>query len=81
MRVDLCSSTVVGVALADDIVVVLAGTSQVLAPTDVGRPSFPYSVPCSSCRLDIVPSGSSVAPRSWRLLLVVWILQRLLLFL
>ena len=64
LRVDLCSSTIVGVALADDIVAVLVGTSQVLAPTDVGHPSFPYSVPCSSCRLDIVPSGSSVAPGS-----------------
>ena len=56
LRVGLCCLTVVDVALTDAI-------GRVLVPTDVGRPSFPYSMPCSPHRFSIVPAGSSDALR------------------
>ena len=59
-KVDLCGLTVVGIALA----IVLASTSWVLMPTDVGRPSFPYNGACSPHRLGTVPSGSDVVLES-----------------
>ena len=61
LRINLCGLIAIDVALADVVAVVFAGASWVLAPADVGRPSFPCSRPCSSRRLGIVPSGSSVA--------------------
>ena len=69
--VDFYGSTIVGIAFADVVATVLIGAGRVIMPVHVGHPSFPYSRSCSLCRLGIVPSGSGVAPKSWRLLLVV----------
>ena len=60
-RVNLCGSTTVNVALIDVVAVVLASVGRVLGPVDVSHPSFPYSGPCFSRGLGIVPSGSDVA--------------------
>ena len=81
LMVDFYSLTSIGVAFADAVAAILAGVGRVLALTDVGRLSFSYSGPCSSRRLGIVPSSSSVFLESLSLYLVVWILQQLLLFL
>ena len=73
-KVDLYGLTDFSVALADVVAAIHVGVGLVFAPDDVGRPSSPYSWPCYPHMLGIMPSGSGVAPRSWRLLLVVWIL-------
>ena len=72
-KVDLYGPTIVGVALVDVVAAILVGAGWVLTSADVGRPSSPYSGSCSLRRPGIVPSGSGVVPRSWRLLLAVWI--------
>ena len=76
-KVGLFGLTAASIALTNVVTVVLVSVGWVLVPVDVGCQSFPYSGPCSLRRPSIMPSCSSVAPRSWRLLLVMCILRRL----
>ena len=63
-RVTFYGPTTVSDVLAGVITAILIGVDRVLAPYDVGRPSFSYSEPYSSRRLGIMPLGSGVAPKS-----------------